>query len=411
MTQRAELWHVREARRYITGQVCSDAGDFVLFLAIGVWVKMLTGSTSDAALTLFALALGGLAGPLGGLLVDHVRRKPLLIAANLATAALVSALLFVHSADRLWLIYLVMFGYGLSGAVITPAQTALMQQVVPRHLLSEANGVLATIGQGMRLFAPLLGTGVLITLGPAPLILGDMATFVFAVLTLSAVDVVEPQPSPAEGRWIAEALAGVHQLRRDPELRRLTFAAVVVMVTFGLAETGVLAVVWTGLHRPVGFVAVAVTVQGIGAVLVGPFAGSMVRRWGEGCTVGVALLLVSIAYVLLASPGLPAVLSGSVFLGAGLPLFSVGTSTLLQRRTPPSLMGRTAAAYNLVVSVPQTIAIAAGAGLFAAVDFRVLFALMAVAAAAPAFGLIRTAPAVREALHANAARRSRTSAG
>jgi MFS family permease len=400
MTQCAELWHLRDARRYIAGQVCSDAGNFVLFLATGVWVKMLTGSTSDAALTLFALALGGLAGPLGGLLVDRVRRKPLLITANLATAVLVSALLFVHSADRLWLIYLVMFGYGLSGAVITPAQTALMQRVVPDHLLSEANGVLATVGQGMRLVAPLLGTGVLVTFGPAPLILGDMATFALAVLSLLSIDVVETRPSPTGERWTAEALAGLNHLCHDRDLHRLTCAAVVVLVTFGLAETGVLAVVWTGLHRPVGFIAVAVTVQGIGAVLVGPFAGSAVRRWGESRTVGVALLLVAISYVLLASPGLASVLCGSAFLGAGLPLFGVGTSTLLQRRTPPELMGRTSAAYNLVISIPQTISIAAGAGLFAALDFRLLFALMAVAAAVPALGLIRTASKVREALQA-----------
>lgn len=410
MKRNAELWRLRNVRRYIAGQVCSDAGDFVLFLAIGLWVKMLTGSTSDAALTFFALALGGLAGPLGGMLVDRVRRKPLLIVANLATATLVSLLLLVHNADRLWLIYLVMFGYGLSGAVIAPAQTALIQAVVPDRLLSEANGVLATVGQGMRLVAPLLGTGVLVAVGPGPLVLGDAATFLLAVLSLLALDVAETRPTPSEQGRFTEALAGARHIHRDRDLRRLTVAAVVVIVTFGLSETGVLAVVWTGLHRPVAFVAVAVTVQGIGAVIVGPFSGAVVRRWGETRAVGASLLLVAVSYVLLATPGLVAVLSGSAVLGAGLPLFSVGTNTFLQRRTPPSLIGRTSAAYNLAVSVPQTIAIAAGAGLFVAFDFRLLFIAMALAVVIPALGLLRRRDAAQDVLQANAATPSETSA-
>ena len=55
--------------------------------------------------------------------------------------------------------------------------------------------------------------------------------------------------------------------------------------------------------------------------------------------------------------------------------------TLFQRRTPPELMGRAAAALGLVLSTPQTIAIALGAALIAVMDYRILLLVMASLAA------------------------------
>jgi hypothetical protein len=51
--------------------------------------------------------------------------------------------------------------------------------------------------------------------------------------------------------------------------------------------------------------------------------------------------------------------------------------TLFQRQTPPELMGRTDAAFTFCYAVPQTVAIAAGAGLIAAVSYRVMLLIIA----------------------------------
>jgi hypothetical protein len=39
----------RDARFYIAGQALSTVGDSALWLAMGIWVKILTGSNSAAA--------------------------------------------------------------------------------------------------------------------------------------------------------------------------------------------------------------------------------------------------------------------------------------------------------------------------------------------------------------------------
>lgn len=371
------LYAQRDARLYIAGQLLSSIGDFALWLAMGFQVKILTGSASAASLTFFMLALGSLAGPAGGVLADRLRRRPVLIAANLATAALILLLLLVHRADQVWLIYLVMFGYGLSSAVTGPAGGALLQTVVPPELLPDANGLMSTVGQGMRLVVPLIGAAVLVAFGSAPLILADAASFLAATATLLAIDIREERPKPSERHWLLDATAGARHIRRARDLRQLTLAGIAAIVTFGLAETAVFEVVGKGLHRPVSFVAITVSAQGVGAIAAGLTAAPLVRRLSEGLVVGLGLTSAACAYLLLTAPSAPVVLIGSALLGAGLSWITVGTTTRLQRRTPSGLMGRTSAAFDLLLTVPQTIAIALGAALFAAFDYRLLLAAMA----------------------------------
>ncbi len=75
---------------------------------------------------------------------------------------------------------------------------------------------------------------------------------------------------------------------------------------------------------------------------------------------------------------MPAVLVGSAMLGISITWILAGIITLLQRSTPPDLMGRTSAAFTFAYSVPQILAIALGASLVAIVNYQIL--LLAVAA-------------------------------
>jgi MFS family permease len=115
---------------------------------MAIWMKKLTGSSAEAGLVFFVLALGNLAGPLGGLLADRLRRRPLMIACDCVLGASVLALLFVHGRGDAWLIYLVAFLYGLLGTVFYPAQAALLRVMLPEELLSDANGALSSSRQG-----------------------------------------------------------------------------------------------------------------------------------------------------------------------------------------------------------------------------------------------------------------------
>ena len=57
------LLALREARLYLAGQSLSLLGDLALSLAMGVWVKELTGSSGAAGLTFLAFLLPQLVSP------------------------------------------------------------------------------------------------------------------------------------------------------------------------------------------------------------------------------------------------------------------------------------------------------------------------------------------------------------
>ena len=378
----------RDGRLYLAGQSLSLVGDNALWLAMGIWVKLLTGSSSAAGLTFFALVSGTLLAPATGLLADRVRRRPLLVASNLGAAGLVCLLLAVGGRGQVWLIYLVMFGYGAVNGLIMSAQTAFLAVLLPDDLLGEANSVLQLASQGLRIVSPLLGAGLLAVAGARPVILLDAATFVLAAAAVAALRLREPPPAPATSHWRAEVTAGISHIARTAILRRLMVSGVIALLVFGFFETVPFAVVGQGLHRHPTFLGVLESVMGVGAVAGAVVAARVMRRTGERTLVFLALLAAAASCVLLIPAWLPAVLAGMALLGFGIVWVNVGWITLVQRRTPAALLGRVDAALTVAITVPQVVSIAVGAALIAVVDYRVLLAVMAVVVAGSAAWLV-----------------------
>ncbi len=381
------LFSDRDARTYIAGQSLSVIGDSALWLAMGIWVKILTGSNSAAGLTFFAFVCGCLAAPVSGVIVDRVRRRPLLIAVNLGTATGVCALLLVHGRGQVWLIYLVMFGYGVANSLITSAQTALLAHMVPGDLLGEANSVLQMASQGLRVITPLLGAGLLAWVGAMPVILLDAGTFVVAAATVLALRLREPRPARAAapgGGWRDEFSAGMRYVARTPALRQPMVACLIAATAFGFFETVPFAVIAQGLRRNPEFLGVLTSLQGTGAVVGGILAGPVMRRTSERALVAGGLAACAAAALLMITASLPLVLVASAALGACIVWINVGAVTLIQRRTPGALLGRVDAALEFVIMVPQAASIALGAALIAVVSYRVLLLAMAAVIASSA---------------------------
>ena len=83
-------------------------------------------------------------------------------------------------------------------------------------------------------------------------------------------------------------------------------------------------------------------------------------------------MLFSLGDLTFVSSSLPLILTGIAVAGVGVSWVIVGLFTALQVRTPLRLQGRVGSAADLFISTPQTVSIAAGAGLITLVDYRVL---------------------------------------
>jgi MFS family permease len=372
------LFAHRDARIYIAGQSFSVIGDSALWLAMGIWVKILTGSNSAAGLTFFAFVCGCMTAPVSGVVVDRLRRRPLLIAANLGGAALVCLLLLAGGRGQVWLIYAVMFGYGAANGLITAAQTALLTDLAPADLLGEANSALQMMSQGLRLITPLLGAGLLALAGARPVILLDAGTFVIAAASVLALRLREPRPDRAPTHWRAEFAAGVRHIADTRALRRPLIACLIAVSAFGFFETVPFAVVGEGLHRSPEFLGVLNSLQGAGALIGGALAVPVMRRTSERALMAGGLAACAAASLLLITGSLPLVLAAMAGIGLCVVWINVGAVTLIQRRTPGPLLGRVDAALEFAIVVPQAGSIALGAVLIAAVNYRILLLAMAV---------------------------------
>jgi MFS family permease len=366
----------RDVRLLLAGQTLSSFGDWAMLIVLAVWMKSLTGSSALAGLTFFVFAAGSLLAPLGGLLADRVRRRPLMIVADCVLGAFVLVLLFVHDRGDAWLIYAVALAYGAIGTVFFPARAALLKIMLPEELLGEANGLLTATREGLRIIAPLVGAGLYTVLGGGAVAVLDSATFAASVFFLSRMRVPEEKPAPPEHHFAREVTAGLRHVWETLPLRQVVGGIAVALLVVGFAETLIFSVI-AALGKPPSFFGVFATIQGIGSIAGGVTAAAVLRRIGEVRLVGLGLALFAVADLALIVPSLGVVLAAGPVAGIGVAWAIVGFSTALQTRTPLAIQGRVSAAADLTLSVAQATSIATGALLSTLVDYRILFAVMA----------------------------------
>jgi MFS family permease len=390
-----KLFAYRDARLLVAGQSLSAFGDWAMWIVLAVWMKTLTGSSARAGLVFFALGLGNLAGPLGGLLADRVKRRPLMIVCDCVLGASVLVLLFVNDASTAWLLYVVALLYGVVGSVFYPARSALLRLMLPEELLAEANGLLSSVQQGLRIVAPLAGAGLYAAFGGGVVAILDAATFAGSALFLSRMHVREEKPEPPEHHFLREVTAGIEHVWRTLPLRQMTIGTTIALLVVGFTETLIFIVIGHLGHKP-SFFGVLATLQGIGSIAGGLTAAWVLRRIGEVRTVGLGLGLFGACGLLLAVPSLPVVLVGFFVAGLGIVWAIVAFNTALQTRTPLAIQGRVSAAVDLSLSLAQTASIATGAVLSTFVDYRVLLvALAAVVGVSAIYLVTRREPVIQ----------------
>jgi len=373
-----EILRHADVRRLLLATALSTLGDQALWLALGIWVKTLTGSNAAAGMVFFAFTLPALFAPLSGYVVDRTPKRSVLRVANLATFLLVCSLFLVRGESDVWLVYVVVLGQGAAYTFLGSASSAMLRALLSDEQLPTANGVRQTGNELMRLLSPLAGAGLFSLVGPRAVIafqLGAYAVAAFLLMRLRARGEVAVRE---RSHWRAELAAGVRHVWTTLPLRQMVGAIAVVLLVVGFLETISFALVTQGLHRSASYVGVVFMAQGLTAVPGGLTAGAAVRRLGELRAAGFGMALVAAGSVVCIEPQVVAVVLGVGLLGFGVPWIVVALFTGVQRWTPAALQGRVFSASDTLISTPQTISIGLGAGLSTIVDYRVLLAVIGV---------------------------------
>ena len=162
-------------------------------------------------------------GLVAGAWVDRLRRRPVLIWADLGRAVLLGSIPVAFAFGVLTFPHLLVVT-GLA-AVLTvffdSADNAYLPTIVEREQLTDANAALSASGSASEFLAFGLG-GFLVQLLSAPVTIAiDAVTFLVSAVLLGTIRKAEPPPPPPaeRARVLDEIRDGVRLVRHDPILR------------------------------------------------------------------------------------------------------------------------------------------------------------------------------------------------
>jgi hypothetical protein len=369
---------VTNARWYFTGLAASLLGNSAMSLVAGVWVKALTGSSAEAGLVSACIYAGTMGAPVAGLVADRFSRRRLLLCLNVVSALTLLPLILVDSRSRAWLLFVVMAVYGIEATLIGPAEDALFAQMFSVGFRRRINGWRLTIQETGRLVAPLLGAGLFVLVGGGVVAALDAATFAFAALVITRLNVDDRPPSRGPERLTAALLAGARHILDSPEIRSVAIAATLVMALSAVGVGAQYSLVH-GVGEHPAFLGVFSALLGAGSIVASLTAGHIIERAGEATLALTGIVNFVLGNLLRADHSLPAALAGSVVLGFALPYVFLATLNVAQRATPEDLQGRVSAALLFALFGPQALVQAMGSALIAHVTYVEIYVGSAVA--------------------------------
>ncbi|MFE3448797.1 MFS transporter [Nonomuraea sp. NPDC059194] len=339
------LWRNRNFSLFLVIQALSVAGDSFSLIAIPLLVLRETGSVVQMGLMTGLSGVASLvAGAFAGLAADRLDRRRLLIACDVARAALYALvpLAWIFS-PQIWLLYVVVPLGAALGMVFQVTYVTVVPRLVDKERLTEANGRLYAVYAAASVGGPALAGLASQRYGPTVALGIDAASFAISALGLCLVR-LRPAEAPAGKR--GGFLDGARFLWRHPVLRWLT-----ILLTFFIFLTaGLDDIVIYYLKHDLGQ-----NDDAVGVVLacgaVGSLAGAAVvarvrGRLGFGPTwiAAVAVSGTAVACLGLAPqvPGIAAIMAGFLL---GSAIAGICSQTLRQEITPDHLLGRVTSAF------------------------------------------------------------------
>ncbi len=392
LKRRPTSWRHPGFRQIVRAWVFTNLADSALFLMLAVWVKELTGSDGAAAMVFVLMGLPSLLAPFIGQIADRYSRKRLLTRANFLMVPILASLFAVSDSGRLWMIFIVVFFYGTMQFLTASAGSGLIRDLLPDSELASGNGTLQTIDQGLRLVSPLLGTALYVAFGPYAVVALTLACFAATGFLMSRLVITESPPAVREAgsSYWNEIGAGFRHLFTTPTLGTLTIVLTVAFAVIGMVNAAIFPLMEKGLGLEPAMLGVLISLQGVGAVAGGITSSTVVVRFTEKGAIAAGMALMGVGLVPFIGSNVPLAFLGMVVLGVGVPWVVVGYMTLRQKLTPPQLQGRTAAASNVALSLPQTVTTMAAAAMIDAIDYRILFVAAAAVTMLSVLAVIRT---------------------
>ncbi|MBS0153533.1 MAG: MFS transporter [Nitrospira sp.] len=195
--RRGHGWELVKTKNFgflFAGQTISQIGDSLNKVALLWFVYEMTGSALKMTVVGLLQTLPPLLfGPLIGVYLDRVRKKPVMIGVDLLRTLMVLLIPVLYAMDALTLdrLYVLVFATAIFSTVFGPALTSAVPLIVAKDRLVAANALMQTTTNVGLLVGPAVsGLGIAL-IGAQNVLYVDAATFFFSALCLFPIQVHE----------------------------------------------------------------------------------------------------------------------------------------------------------------------------------------------------------------------------
>ncbi|HEX4898395.1 MAG TPA: MFS transporter [Candidatus Limnocylindrales bacterium] len=358
------IWRDDAFVRLWTASSISYVGSFITRTALPLAAIYVLGAGPMEISALRSLELAGwlLVGLVAGAWVDRLRRRPVMVAADLARALLLGSIPIAAIAGVLTLAQLIVVAFlaATMSTFFNSASKAYLPTIISRSRLIAANSAMSASASAAE-FTGFALSGFLIQILTAPIAIAlDALSFVVSALFLGSIRRTEPaRPAVADREPVLrEIREGIRVVIRTPILRSLAAAHAANHILWGVFGATYLLFATHEIGLGPAAIGVIAALGGIGSLVGATITGRLVRRFGVGRTMAVAVVVMSVGDALIPLAPSGAVVFGAAFLigqqligdSAGT-VFEVVERSVTQSIVDGRILGRVNATIEFVTTL------------------------------------------------------------
>ena len=362
---------IRNFRFLLTGQIVSQAGNWIQQITVNWLVYNLTGSGTmlGTLSTIRAITSLGMI-PAAGVLTDRVNRKKLMMTTNawlfIITLSFGLMLVFSHSQhSQVFYLFIFAFLVSLTYTIDSTLKQVVIFDLVPRGVTPNAIALFLTGSAMMRSFGPAIGGLLLIRFGPGGNFLVQAGTYVLIAFTIMQLRFPVQKYYTKHDSPLQNIREGIRYVVKEHVTRTFVMMGFILPI-FTIPIFTVLPPIYAVkiFGDPTGKVLTILMVStGVGSVFGGVAAASLSRFERRGLVQLASLFLLAVSLIGFAF--CTKVWTASLLLAtAGFfeSIFMTSNQTLLQLSIPDNLRGRVTSVVNLSAALAPVGGLIAGVG-------------------------------------------------
>ena len=354
----------------ILGQVTSLFGNYILRLALSMYVLELTGSaTIFAGILSIAIIPTILLSPFGGILADRANRRNIMVALDTLTGiSVLCTAIFLSENNAVTTIGILLIILSILGAFETPTVQACIPTMLTGDNITKGNAVVNQVASLSYLIAPMLGGIMYSILGLKPVMYASIVCFFITALFECFIKLSYQRPNKNGNMFSIikeDFVSSMHYISKEQTgiLKMLLLTSLSRFFVMGITVVGLPYIVRTILGLNAKYYGAAESTLAIATILGSIAAGLLTGKLKTRklslilSALGVFIIPAGIAFILPVNAITKYIINIISFSGMqiAVSIFSIFAVSLIQQKTPNHLIGKIMAYTSTITLCVQPI--------------------------------------------------------